>query len=277
MRAGMLEIGGPMTTADVFGKHLEAYKEHQNTPWSRLRYGIARANLMRHLSGKGLAILDAGGGNGLEAVALAGLGHKVALLDYSAEMLAEARRNAQDARVEGMMEFRQGDVLSIPQLFPAAAFDAVLCHNVLQYVDGLDAVLRALSQAVKPQGLLSIICVNRYSEVYRQALQELDLPAARAALDARKITSTVFDEPMRAYAAEDLREGLEKAGCSIAGEYGIRCVNDYIHGNEIKSDPQFFAELEKLEYALSGMFPYYLLARFIHIIAHKRAAQPVSG
>ena len=49
---------------------------------------------------------------------------------------------------------------------------------------------------------------------------------------------------MKAYAAEDLRAPLQKTGCSIVGKYGIRCVNDYIPDNEIKTDPQFFAEME---------------------------------
>jgi len=260
-----------MTSADAFAKKLEFFKEHQITPWGRLRYSLAAANLKRHIPGTNLSILDAGGGNGLEAVDLASRGHKVVLLDYSAEMLAEARTNAQNSRLTEAIQFAQGDVASIPRLFPKAEFDVVLCHNVLQYVDNLDPALQALSHAVKPQGFISIICINRYSESYRLALQELNLSAAYAALDANVIVSKVFDAPMHVYAAEDLRAPLEKAGCSIAGQYGIRCVNDYIRDNEIKNDPVFFAEMEKLEYAMSDKFPYYLVARSFHIVAQKDA------
>lgn len=78
-----------MTGSDAFEKKLAFFKEHQNTPWSKLRHNIASANLKRHINSKALTILDAGGGNGLEAIALAQQGHKVVLLDYSAEMLGK--------------------------------------------------------------------------------------------------------------------------------------------------------------------------------------------
>jgi S-adenosylmethionine-dependent methyltransferase len=260
-----------MTTADAFAKNLASFKEHQNTPWSRLRYAIALANLKRHLRGEGLAVLDAGGGNGLDAVALAAVGHSVVLLDYSAEMLEEARIHARNNGLLEAVAFRRGDVTAIPHLFPAASFDAVLCHNVLQYVEDLDSALQGLVHSLKPRGILSIICVNRYSEPYRLALQQQDLPAARAALGAKVIVSRVFDAPMKAYAAEDLRGPLEKAGCAVAGLYGIRCINDYLPGNERKYDPEFFAEMEKLESAMSGTYPYYLAARLFQIIAQKAA------
>ena len=266
-----------MITPDVFGDRLEAYQNHQNTPWSRLRYKTAQANLMRHLAGGSLAVLDAGGGNGLETVALAGLGHAVTLLDGSEKLLAEARRNAREAGVEERVEFVRGDVCSIPELFPAASFDAVLCHNVLQYVEDLDRALRGLVRAVKEAGILSVICVNRYSEAYRLAIQERNPSAALAAVDARVIRSKVFDEPMRAYAAEDLLERLERSGCDTAGRYGLLCINDCIADNEWKSNPQVCAEVEKLEFALSGVFPYYHLARFFQIVSRKRAPQGPAG
>ncbi len=260
-----------MTTADSFDKKLAAFKEHQDAPWSRLRYTLTAANLKRHLNAPALNILDAGGGNGLEAIALAGQGHRVALVDYSPEMLSEARKNAETKRVAENMTFYQGDLISISRLFPQPEFDLALCHHVLQYVDDLDAAIQAIVAVLKPGGLVSIMCINRYSETYRLALQELDLQAAHAAFDADIIVSKVFDAPMKAYAAEDLRMPLEKAGCAILGQYGIRCVNDYIPNNEIKRDPAFFAEMEKLELALCDKFPYYLLARSFQIVAQKIA------
>ena len=258
-----------MTTADTFDKNHAAFKEYQEAPWGQLAYNLRAANLKRHIRGEALTILDAGGGNGLEAVAFAQQGHTVALVDYSAEMLAEARQNVESNLVGERVEIYQGEVSSIPQLFPPARFDVALCHNVLQYVDDLDQALQAISYAVKPGGFISIICINRYSESYRLALQELDLQAAYAGLEAKVIRSKMFNAPMTAYSADDLHAPLLKAGCRVVGQYGIRCVNDYIPNNEIKYDPNFAAEMEKLELALSDKFPYYLIARFFHIVAQK--------
>ncbi len=50
---------------------------------------------------------------------------------------------------------------------------------------------------------------------------------------------------------------------------GLRCVCDYIPDNDIKNDPAFFAQLERLEYALRDKYPYNLLARYCQVIAQK--------
>jgi S-adenosylmethionine-dependent methyltransferase len=193
----------------------------------------------------------------------------VELVDYSAEMLAEAKRNAEEGGVAGRISFRQGDLSAIPAFFPEPAFDLVVCHNVLQYVDDLEAALKALSRGLKPGGLISILCVNRYSESFRHALMFQDLDAAQASLDARSMLTITFGVPAALYAAEDMRAPLQAAGCSVVGEYGVRCVCDYIANNEIKNEPEFFAKLERLEHALTDKHPYYLLARFFQIIARK--------
>jgi len=256
-------------TAQLFDEKLSAFKEQQNAPWGRLRYGITFANVQRHLDGQPLRVLDAGGGNGLDAIPFAARGYAVTLLDYSTEMLAEARRNAEASGVAKRMAFHQADLAAIPTLFPESRFDLVLCHNVLQYVDDVGAALKAMCHALRPGGLISLVCINRYSEACRQAFQRLDLDAAYASLDTASVMTTVFGVPMRVYAAEEMRQPLQDAGCAVAGEYGVRCVCDYIPNNDIKSDPAFFAQLERLEYAMTDKYPYYLLARYFQVIARK--------
>lgn len=256
-------------TAQLFDDRLSAFKENQNTPWGRLRYGLAFANVRRHLDARSRRVLDAGGGNGLDAIPFGAQGHTVALLDYSAEMLAEARRNAEADGIAERMTFHQADLTAIPTLFPEAQFDVVLCHNVLQYVDDVGAALRAMCHVLRPGGLISLVSVNRYSESYRQALQRLDLDAAYTNLDATSIMTVVFGVPMRAYAAEEMRQPLREAGCAVLGEYGLLCVCGYIPNNDIKYDPVFFAKLERLESAMSDKYPYYLLARYFQVVARK--------
>jgi S-adenosylmethionine-dependent methyltransferase len=258
--------------ADSFEERLTTYTEHQNKPWGRLRYTLASANLKRHISGAALTILDAGGGNGVEAIPLALQGHSVALLDCSAEMLAEARHMAKASNIVGSLSYHQDSIASIPTLFPDPQFDVILCHNVVEYLGDLDTALEAICHPLKSRGFISVIVANRYSEPYRLALQESNPQAACSSLDSTFIASKIFGAARQAYAPDELCRSLEEAGCSVVGQYGIRCVNDYIADNEIKNDPSFLAELEKLEYALSDRHPYWLLARFIHIIAQRVAS-----
>ncbi|MAG35390.1 MAG: SAM-dependent methyltransferase [Dehalococcoidia bacterium] len=254
------------TPAETFGTHLAAFKEEQDTPWGRLRHGIALANVQRHLPDGPLRFLDVGGGHGLDAIPFAAEGHTVTLLDFSAEMLAEARRNAREQGVAERMSFQQADLNAIPTLFPEGMFDVLLCHNVLQHVDDASVALKTMLHALRPEGLLSAVWINPYSEPYRLALQQLDLAAARDGLDAESFDAQVFDVPMRAYSPEEMDRLLEALGCGVLGRYGLRCVCDYIPDNDIKYDPAFIAQLEQLEHAMSSRYPYYLLARYLQFI-----------
>lgn len=257
------------STAQLFETKLSAFKENQNAPWGRLRYDIAFANVSRHLDGKLLQVLDAGGGNGLDAIPFAAQGHPVAVLDYSTEMLAEARRNAEANHVVERMTFHQADLKSISTLFSEAQFDLILCHNVLQYVDEVTEALDVLCRALRPGGLISLICVNRYSESYRLALMQMNFEAAQAHLDATTIMSNVFGVPVHVYSGEELGQFLQQVGCSVLGQYGLLCVCGYIPNNDIKYDPAFFAHLERLEQMMTDKYPYYLLGRYTQVIARK--------
>jgi S-adenosylmethionine-dependent methyltransferase len=275
IKNGMMHVhpdsdpGGKLTVTDpsTFDSRAAAFRDYQLTPWSRLRYTVAAANLRPHLAGRPLRILDAGGGNGVESLPLAQEGHTVALLDLSQEMLTDARTSAKALGVLDRMTFHQADLAGIPDRFPAGAFDLILCHNVLQYVSDLPAALGALGHALRPGGVLSVICLNRYSEPLRLALAQFDLSHAYTALEARRVRSVVFDAEVEAYTAEEMARHLAAAGFSLLGQYGIRCVCDYLVNDEVKKDPASFAGLERLELALSGRYPYYLMARAFQLVA----------
>lgn len=258
-----------MPLANVFDSHMAAWKEWQNAPWGRLRYKIGQMNLFRHLPEGTLRILDVGSGNGFDAIPLAALGHQLTLVDFSAEMLAEAKASAEELNVAEEMTFHQADLAALPTLFPEPEFDVILCHNLLQYVDDVTSALQTICQTLRPGGLLSIICVNRYSDVYRAALQQGDLAAAASQLEASTTNAGVFEVEVHHYAAEEMIQPLQKAGCMMLSRYGVRCVCDYLANNDLKTDPASFAQLEQLEYTLSDHYPYYLLARFFQIIAGK--------
>lgn len=256
---------------ETFDTHIDGWREWQEAPWGRLRYTVARANLLRHLPAPPVRVLDAGGGNGLDALALAALGCHVTLLDASPEMLAGARRRADEQGLSERMIFYRAGMEALPDLVAPASFDVVLSHNVLQYVEDMPVALALLTRTLRPGGLLSVISVNRYSEVYRAALQQMDPAAALDQLDATTHSAGLFEVTVRRYTADDVIDRLGPLGCRLLAQYGIRCLTDYMADNELKADPAFFADLERLEIAVSGRHPYYLTARMFHIIARKDA------
>jgi len=62
---------------------------------------------------------------------------------------------------------------------------------------------------------------------------------------------------------------LTSHGYRVAAYYGIRCLCDYWGDNTRKADPATFADLQRLEFALTDRHPYNLLARYLHIVAAK--------
>jgi S-adenosylmethionine-dependent methyltransferase len=213
--------------------------------------------------------LDAGGGNGLDAIPLAQDGHHVDLIDSSPAMLAHATANAAAANVADRIVIHQGEIVPLIAHWPPATFDLVLCHNVVQYVADVAALLDALAVLLKPGGLLSLISINRYSLPYQAAFLDGDLTLAYAKLDQDHDTARIFQTPMRVYTPEELSALLVQHHYHVSAYYGIRCLCDYWGDINRKSDPAIFAELQRLEFALTDRHPYNLLARYLHIIATK--------
>jgi S-adenosylmethionine-dependent methyltransferase len=256
-------------TPEDFDTHFDQWKEWPSTPWNRLLYSTCHLNLQRHLGPPPLQILDVGGGNGEDTFFLIQLGHTVTLVDFSTEMLADARQRATDLGVVEQVIFYQADVGELPTLFSETQFDFILCHNMIKFVANGYELLDDVSALLKPGGLLSVTAVNPHSETYRQAIFQNDLSGALAAIGQDQHLHPWFGKSEKRHTPEDLIEYLERLDFSLLGHYGLRNVVDYLTDNESKFDPNYFTELEKLEHALTDQYPYYLLARMFQIIAQK--------
>jgi S-adenosylmethionine-dependent methyltransferase len=256
-------------TPQDFDAHFDKWKDWPTTPWNRLLYSTCHRNLQRHLEGPPLEILDAGGGNGEDTFFLVQLGHRVTLQDFSGEMLADARQRAAEGGLLEGISFCQADVAELTSLFPKDAFDAILCHNMIKFVDDGYALLDDLYTLLKPRGLLSVTAVNPHSEAYRQATFLNDLPGALAAIGQEQHPHPWFGKSEQRHAPEALIAHLEGLGCTLLGHFGLRNIVDYLTDNEAKFDPEYFNNLEALEHAMTDRYPYYLLARMFQIIVQK--------
>ncbi len=95
------------------------------------------------------SILDLGCGNGayLRELVQIGEGKRIAGVDLSVEMLAEARR-----RVGARVGFAIADATALP--FKADSWDFVLCSHVLQFVADLDRCVSGISRCLRAGGVL---------------------------------------------------------------------------------------------------------------------------
>lgn len=276
----MVEVmAGP--TRDTFGAAIAAWRQWQDAPWGRLRYTLAEHNLRRHMpdlgAGRPLRILDVAGGNGVEAVRLAAAGHEVTVVDYSAEMLSSARNLATGTGLGHRVTCIESDVAKLGDVVEPASYDLVLCHNLLQWVPDVESTLTTVLQPLRHDGLLSVLAANAHSEPLRTAVRDMDLAAALESLDAVRHFAQTFSTQVFPRTAEEVTGVLKTLGLSVLGHYGIRSVCDYIPDDERKYDATFFAELERLEIALSDRMPYILTARLFHLIARRDGVTKASA
>lgn len=231
--------------------------------WSVLRREIdRRADTGRRT----LRIVDVGGGSGVFAVPLAELGHAVTVVDASADALATLGRRARDAGVAGGVTGIQGDVDRLADVVPAAGFDLVLCHSLLEVVDTPEAAVSTLAAALRPDGRLSLLVANRVAAVLSRALGGRVDAALRTL--AGPVGSLAASAPApRTFDIDSLVALLSGAGLSVEHLHGAGVVADLVPGAVLDGVPGAVEALRDLELATAATSPYRDIATQIHALA----------
>ncbi|MGW1776508.1 class I SAM-dependent methyltransferase [Streptomyces sp. NPDC002104] len=260
----------PEAPPEKFDAAMTTWQEWQDAPWGRLRYAIAEVNLARHLGGLGdgpLRVLDLAGGDGGDALRLAGRGHHVTIVDHAPAMLAAATERASAAGLTELLTCVRADVTALPAGLADGEFDVVLCHNLLQYVDDVPGTLATALAPLRRGGLFSVMAINRHSAALNVAVRAMDPAAALAALGTDRLRTEMFDATLTLHTAEEITPLLHHLGCLDVRHYGIRGFCDYITDDARKYDPAFYADLERLELATTALAPYMHTARLFQLTA----------
>ena len=157
----------------------------------------------------GWRVLDAGCGPGSflpTLAALVGPSGSLTALDLDAENLATAEGRVAASPLACLVAFRQGVVTALP--FPDAAFDAVWCANVSQYLtdDQLLAALAECRRVVRSGGLVAV----KESDALMHFYYPMDPAIGWRMLDAQLRTGDV--QARGVVRAAVLRRWLERAG-----------------------------------------------------------------
>jgi S-adenosylmethionine-dependent methyltransferase len=258
-------------TADSqrFQNGADKYAAYLETPEGRLRSDVTFANLQDFLpvqAKASLCALDVGCGTGATTVRLARLGIHVTLLDSSPAMLDIAQRKAQEAGVTDKVVLQHGDAAQLANLFHTAAFDVILCHNILEYCDDPSAVLRGAARALRDSSaILSILVRNRAGEVFKAALQAGDLAAAENNLTAEWGQESLYGGKVRLFTPGSLRTLVTEASLAPIAERGVRVLADYLP--PLISRSLEYERIFELERKLSSRPEYAAVARYTHCFA----------
>ncbi len=111
----------------------------------------------RQIDWAGKDVLDLGCAGGFMAEALAERGVRVTGIDPAEQAIAAARAHAAQAGHAITYDTGKGEALP----YADAAFDAVVCVDVLEHVDDLAQVMAEVARVLRPGGLFLFDTINR--------------------------------------------------------------------------------------------------------------------
>jgi SAM-dependent methyltransferase len=203
--------------------------------------------------GRPLRVLDLGGGTGVLAVPLAGLGPattaEVTVVDPSPDALAALERRAAEAGAAGRVVGIQGDADTLADVLPHRAFDLVFCHGVLEVVDDPAATLRATAEALAHEGRLSLLVAGRLAAVVARTLAG-EFERAHALLTSEDGRWGPSDPLPRRFDVRELEGLVTAAGLQVLHWHGIRLLSDLVPPHCVDTDAER-AALLALEDALA--------------------------
>jgi S-adenosylmethionine-dependent methyltransferase len=234
----------------------------------RVRFELLLGQVLAALPEPPARVVDAGGGTGQLAVALARRGYQVTVVDTSAAMLATCAQRAagEGAEVAARLATVQGDAADLPALLGPTSRDAAVCHDLITQVDDPAAVLAALAGVLCDGGVLSLGFANRDWLVLRAGRRGEHAGALRLAHgpDAGR-------PPAPAMTLAEVEAELERAGFEAVAASG---VGVFVDGGDEDPDPAGLAALVELERLVATREPYRSSARTVHLVGRRRSLRP---
>jgi ubiquinone/menaquinone biosynthesis C-methylase UbiE len=173
----------------------------------------------------GETVLDLGSGGGIDVLLSArrvGPTGKAYGLDMTDDMLALARENQRQAKVENV-EFLKGEIERIP--LPDCSVDVVISNCVINLSADKDRVLREAFRVLKPSGRFAVSDVVVRGEIPAEVRKSMLLwvGCIAGALEEQEYKSKltragfagVLIAPTRVYSIEDARKFLAKSGVDV--------------------------------------------------------------
>jgi S-adenosylmethionine-dependent methyltransferase len=234
----------------------------------RVRFELLLEQVLAALPEPPARVVDAGGGTGQLAVALARRGYQVTVVDTSAAMLATCAQRAagEGTEVGARLATVQGDAADLQALLGPASRDAAVCHDLITQVDDPAAVLAALAGVLGDGGVLSLGFANRDWLVLRAGRRGEHASALRL-VHGREAGRP----PAPAMTLAEIEAELERAGFEPVAASG---VGVFVDSGDDDPDPAGLAALVELERLVAAREPYRSSARSVHVVGRRRILRP---
>lgn len=259
----MLKAPKPPTDQS-FDNRAEFFKDHiYGTTKGQIRAAVVWRDLEEILhkfpQEKKLRVLDAGGGYGYMASKIAALGHEVEVVDISQDMIELGRRELLEHPVRGTLNFTQGAVQDLGELFKGTTFDLVMCHAVLEWLVDPKPVISILKERLAPGGVLSLLVYNKMGLLF-QSLVVGNFDYIKAGLIKRRRQKLTPQTPLN---IDEVKLWLKEENLELDGMSGVRVVHDYMRDKTEQISK--FDDLLYYELLYSRHLHLAPLGRYVHL------------
>ncbi|QQD18528.1 methyltransferase [Spongiibacter nanhainus] len=232
-------------------------------PKGEIRLTSVWQELTKHLPSLaegGKTVWDAGGGLGQLSALLLEQGHNVILSDISSEMLAQARRDLTDYVDSGQLKIQQ---CAIQDAVQGEAFDVVVCHAVLEWVEEPEPVIANLVAALRPGGYMSLMFYNRNALILSNMakgnlykLRDEDFAGHPGGL-----TPSYPRDP------QWVMKAVQSAGLMVAARRGVRLCYDLMP-RAVRAQ-RSVEDMLAIDWQYGALEPFWQLGRYVHLLCRK--------
>ena len=231
------------------------YRKMVEEPWGKMFYEQIFDQLVLPTD-KRLNILDFGAGFCITSGHYA-KDHDVTSVEPNEEMYGVRFEGAYTLITKGI-EYLSG--------IADNTYDVVICHNVLEYAEDKETILKELERVLKPGGKLSVIKHNVFGRALASAVFGDDPKASLDLLNGEKEDS-IFGN--RDVYPNDYLTDLFSGEMTLEEVFGIRAFFGLSKNNEIKYTDDWYKNMLELEIKASRMDEYKRIAFFNHLIFRK--------
>lgn len=236
---------------------LNMYIENMKKPWSVLYYRIVWEQLSQITNYK---VLDFGSGLGITANHLAKNNNVIAIEPDSEMVEMRICENNYQQIIGDIEQLREQEDNS---------FDAVICHNVLEYAENREDIFKEFCRVLKLNGMISIIKHNHAGRIMSKAIFENNLDEAILLLNGGASDAAYFGQ-INYYSINDIRDWIGNFEVDIEKVLGIRTFLALHPNNEIRYDPVWQEKMFEIEMKVSDMDEYKNVAFYNHVLLRKR-------
>lgn len=150
--------------------------------------------------------------------------------------------------------------------FDDETFDMIICHNVLEYTEEREDIVKEFARILKPDGKISIVKHNRAGRVMQMVVLLNDFEHAHSLLDGNDGRASKY-RAIRYYENADIEKWCPEL--VITKTLGIRTFWDMQQNQEIHKDADWQDKMVEIEMRVSDMDGYKDIAFFHHMMIEK--------